>query len=233
MCVDEGGCRHRADDYDGFVEPRHPVTDVSWRDAEEYVSWLEEKTGKEYRLLSEAEWEYVARAGSDTARYWGESSGGQCRFANGADAEARIVFPDWTTVTCSDGHVFEAPVGTYGANAFGVHDILGNVSEWTRDCWHENYEGAPNDGTSWHQEGDGDCDRAVFRGGSWFSVPGAIRSAYRGWGRLGVRDVDLGLRVARSVQIAVDDGGARPISGDGGDGDAETDDKPKPGTGGR
>jgi len=104
-CVNEGGCGHRADDYEGFVGPSHPVTDVSWHDAKEYVTWLQEKTGEKYRLLNEAEWEYMARAGTDTARYWGESSGGQCLYANAADAEARTRFPNWTTVTCNDGHV--------------------------------------------------------------------------------------------------------------------------------
>ena len=231
-CVDEGGCRHRADDYDGFVGPSHPVTDVSWRDAKEYVIWLNEKTEEEYRLLSEAEWEYVARAGTDTARYWGESSDGQCRYANGADAEARIVFPNWRAVTCSDGHVFEAPVGTYRANAFGVHDILGNVYEWTRDCWHEDYEGAPSDGTSWHQEGLGDCDVAVIRGGSWISPPGYTRSAFRNREELDVRDDHIGFRVARSVQIGADDGGARPIGGNG-SGNGSNGGKDQPETGGR
>ncbi len=222
-CVSEGACRHRADDYDGFVGPSHPVTDVSWHDAKEYVTWLKEKTGEEYRLLSEAEWEYVARAGTDTARYWGESSDGQCRYANGADDEAKTVFPDWRTATCSDGHVFEAPVGTYSANAYGVHDVLGNVYEWTEDCWNEDYVGAPRDGSSWRT---GDCGVAMIRGGSWFSAPGNVRSAFRWWGELRLRDIDLGFRVARSAQIAVDDGGERPNT-DRPDDDDDKEDRPE------
>lgn len=208
-CVDEGGCRHRADDYDGFVGPSHPVTDVNWRDAKEYVTWLKEKTGEEYRLLSEAEWEYMARARTDTARYWGESSDGQCRYANAADAEALMLFPDWQTVTCNDEHVFQAPVGTYRPNEFGVYDVLGNVWEWTEDCWNENYEGAPRNGNSWRT---GYCGVAVVRGGSWVNTPGNTRSATRFWSEIESRDSAVGFRVARGAEIGGDDDVDRPTT---------------------
>ena len=100
----------------------HPVVCVSWNDAAAYVHWLSQQTGKAYRLLSESEWEYVARAGTSTARYWGESASGQCRYENGADASTD--FDD--RVHCNDGYAQTAPVGSYGANDFGLYDVLGN-----------------------------------------------------------------------------------------------------------
>lgn len=200
ICVDDGGCTHRANDY-GVLGPSHPVIDVSWHDAKEYAKWLKEKTGEDYRLLSEAEWEYMARAGTDTARYWGERSDGQCLYANGADEAAQREFPDWVTVGCSDGHVDLAFVGTFLENAFGVHDVLGNVYEWTEDCWNEDYEGAPRDGNSWQS---GFCGVAVIRGGSWISAPGNVRSSFRLWAERSLRDIDVGLRVARGADTLVD-----------------------------
>ena len=137
-----------------------PVVCVSWDDAQAYVRWLSEETGEAYRLLSEAEWEYVARAGTTTARYWGESEAGQCRYANGADAGTGF---EWA-VSCHDGHARTAPVGRYEANAFGLYDVLGNVLEWTADCWNESYAGAPSNGGAWES---GECTRRVLRGGSW------------------------------------------------------------------
>ncbi len=112
------------------------MINVSWEDAQAYVSWLSQQTGARYRLLSEAEWEYVARAGSRTARYWGESESGRCRYANGY---AR---------SCDDGYEWEtAPVGSFAPNVFGLYDVLGNVYEWTEDCWNGSYAGAPTDGS--------------------------------------------------------------------------------------
>ena len=112
------------------------MINVSWEDAQAYVSWLSQQTGARYRLLSEAEWEYVARAGSRTARYWGESESGRCRYANGY---AR---------SCDDGYEWEtAPVGSFAPNVFGLYDVLGNVYEWMEDCWNGSYAGAPTDGS--------------------------------------------------------------------------------------
>ena len=141
-------------------------------------TWLgcRRETGEAYRLLSEAEWEYVARAGTETARYWGESSSDQCRYANGADVLALEQNPYWRTAPCSDGNAGPAPVGSYEANAFGLHDILGNVWEWTQDCWNERYAGAPVDGTAWET---GDCSTRVSRGGAWGNEPERLRSASR------------------------------------------------------
>ena len=172
----------------------HPVVCVSWQDSQAYVAWLSGETGEAYRLLSESEWEYVARAGTETARYWGESERGQCRHANGADAAS--VDLGWGAASCNDGHVRTAPVGSFSANAFGLHDVLGNVWEWVEDCWNESYRGAPTDGSAWES---GDCDRRVLRGGSWGDEPRDLRSADRFWGTTGVRVDDVGFRVARTL----------------------------------
>ena len=170
----------------------HPVVCVSWNDAAAYVRWLSQETGKAYRLLSESEWEYVARAGTSTARYWGESASGQCRYANGTDASTDF---DWG-VHCNDGYARTASVGSYGANGFGLYDVLGNVWEWTQDCWNDSYQDAPTDGRAWE---NGNCSRRVARGGSWNNEPRFLRSATRGRFTTGNRNVNLGFRVTRTL----------------------------------
>ena len=143
---------------------------MSWEDAQEYVRWLSREAGEAYRLLSEAEWEYVARAGTTTARYWGESESGQCRYANGWDQVASGESEtERQAADCSDGYTVMAPVGVYEANAFGLYDVLGNVWEWTQDCRNDSYSGAPVDGSAWRS---GDCSERVLRGGSWFNGSG-------------------------------------------------------------
>ena len=127
----------------------HPAVCVSWADARAYVDWLSDETGAEYRLLSESEWEYVARGGSRTSRHWGTSESGQCSHANGADRSARGRYVRWRVAPCDDGHVHTAPVGSFRANGFGLHDVLGNAWEWVEDCWHDTYEGGPSDGSAW------------------------------------------------------------------------------------
>ena len=171
---------------------RDPVACVNWQDARAYAEWLARQTGKAYRLLSEAEWEYVARAGSTTARYWGEGEAGQCRYGNGADSRTDF---DWR-IGCDDGYARTAPVGTYQANGFGLYDVLGNVWEWVQDCWNESYAGAPSDGRAW---GQGDCGRRVLRGGSWYNYPRILRSAIRDWDTADPRYHYLGFRIARSL----------------------------------
>ena len=153
----------------GFTQADgHPVVCVSWEDAQAYVRWLSRKTGERYRLLSESEWEYVARGGTRTSRYWGDGESGQCSHANGADrALKRRGDWKWEIVSCDDGHSHTAPMGSFSANAFGLHDVMGNVWEWVEDCWHESYAGAPADGGAWTVGGD--CERRVLRGGSWYS----------------------------------------------------------------
>ena len=170
----------------------HPVVCVNWNDAKAYVRWLSGKTGKKYRLLSEAEWEYVARAGTRTARYWGEGESGLCRYANGADASTDF---DWRT-GCNDGHARTAPVGSFHANGYQLHDVLGNVTEWVEDCRNDSYAGAPRDGSAWES---GECSRRVLRGGSWVDAPRNLRSASRYWLTAGDRDDYAGFRVARTL----------------------------------
>jgi len=177
---------------------RHPVACVSWNDAQAYAAWLSRETGKEYRLPSESEWEYAARAGKTTERYWGEGESGQCRHANGADASMKEHYSDWSAVaSCRDGHVYTAPVGSFAANDWGLRDMLGNVWEWVADCRNGSYEGAPSDGGVWEY---GDCAMRVSRGGSWFDAPPYLRAADRSTRfTTGERHSFLGFRVARTL----------------------------------
>ena len=176
---------------------RDPVVCVSWDDAQLYIKWLSGETGEQYRLPTEAEWEYAARAGTVTARYWGESADQQCAYANGADQSARRVHPDWSwTIFCDDGYADTAPVGSFKPNGFGLYDMAGNVWQWTGDCWHNNYDGAPSDGSAWT---GGECKMRVVRGGSWRNYSGYLRSALRNWLDIGDRGSLIGFRLARTL----------------------------------
>ena len=194
-CVSADGCGHRLGD-EGWGRGRRPVINVSWEDAQSYVRWLSSETGASYRLLSESEWEYVARAGSSTAYHFGNSSSQLCNWGNGADLTAKAENPDWTVAECSDGHVQTAPVGSFSPNAFGLHDMHGNVWEWVQDCWNGSYSGAPSNGSAWQS---GDCSRRVLRGGSWGGSPWALRSALRFRDTAGIRYGSFGFRVARTL----------------------------------
>ncbi len=176
----------------------HPVVCVSWDDASAYAAWLGQRTGRSYRLLTEAEWEYAARAGTTTARFWGDARDGSCDYANGADLTTRAQVPgagSWAFADCNDRYAFTAPVGSYRANAFGLHDMLGNVWEWTQDCWNGNYSGAPADGSAWAA---GDCSHRAVRGGSWEDAPLGLRTAYRVGSPTVIRVYIRGFRVART-----------------------------------
>ena len=176
----------------------HPVVCVSWEDASAYVRWLSQKTGRAYRLLTEAEWEYAARAGTATTRFWGDSGNLSCEYANGADLTVAAQVPgasEWTVANCNDRYAYSAPVGSYRANAFGLHDMLGNVWEWTQDCWNGNYRGAPTDGSAWAA---GDCSLRAVRGGSWEDAPQGLRAAYRVGSPTVIRVYIRGFRVART-----------------------------------
>ncbi len=137
-----------------------PVINVNWDDAQVYVRWLSTMTGKEYRLLSEAEWEYAARAGTKTAFYWGDE-------IDKENANCYRCENEWSKVKTS-------PVGSFKPNPFGLFDMAGNVWQWVQDCWHEDYNGAPIDGSAWKT---GDCEKRVVRGGSWYYYPADPRSA--------------------------------------------------------
>ncbi len=193
-CVSAGGCRGYIPDDEGWGRGNHPVINVSWKDAQSYVSWLSQRTGESYRLLSESEWEYVARAGSVTARYWREPANDQCRYGNGADETAKRYNSSWTVASCDDGYYGTSPVGNYEANNFGLYDVLGNVWEWTEDCYKDSYSGLPADGSAQASE---DCAERVLRGGAWSSKPRDLRSADRFRYSPEVRAVHWGFRVTR------------------------------------
>ena len=183
----------------GFPQTgRDPVVCVSWDDAQAYVSWLSAKTGHVYRLPTEAEWEYAARAGTTTARYGSDNPAEFCRYTNVGDLDYFEQHPGDSGVNraCRDGYAFTSPVGSFPPNQYGLYDMLGNVMNWTEDCWNANYSGAPTDGTAWQS---GDCGRRVVRGGSWDMDLSGARSANRrvllssGW------NTTLGFRVARTL----------------------------------
>jgi len=183
----------------GFEQDRHhPVVCVSWKDAKAYVAWLSRKTGREYRLLTEAEWEYAARAHTTTARYRTDDPALLCKYINHGDLDYSDRYPKDAKVNdkCRDGYPFTSPVGALWENAFGLYDMLGNVWEWVEDCWNANYVGAPTDGRAWTS---GNCDRHVLRGGGWKFSPEKARSAYRVAYRVDFRHNSAGFRVARSL----------------------------------
>jgi formylglycine-generating enzyme required for sulfatase activity len=181
-CVADGGCHDYRPDDNGWGRGRRPVINVSWDDAKAYVAWLSRKTGKSYRLPSEAEREYATRAGSTTAYSWGDQIG------NG-NANCRFCGSRW------DGKQ-TAPVGSFAANAFGLYDMHGKVWEWVEDCYHDSYNGAPTDGSAWTM---GNCAYYIARGGSWGFVPRGLRSATRGGFTTGLRENFLGFRVGRTL----------------------------------
>ena len=157
----------------------------SWQDAVDYAKWLSEQTGKRYRFPTEAEWEYVARAGSETVYWWGNDIGKGMANCGGCESQ-------WDNTQT-------APVGSFDPNGFGVSDTAGNVWEWVEDCWHKNYKGAPGDGSAWLEGDGGDCGRRVIRGGSWTGVPEGLRSSYRGWNTAVHRNFNIGFRLAQDT----------------------------------
>jgi formylglycine-generating enzyme required for sulfatase activity len=184
-CWTQGGCSHAGDS--GFGRGQQPVINVSWEEAkEEYVAWLSKITGKTYQLLSEVEYEYAARAGTKTNYPWGDA----IKLNGTAMANCDGCGSKWD-------HVQTAPVGKFPPNKFGLYDMVGNVFEWTEDCWHETYDGAPVDSSAWTTGGD--CSRRVVRGGSWDASPTSLRSAYRDGWNSGDRGLSVGIRVAREL----------------------------------
>ena len=191
----------------GFPQTdNHPVVCVTHADALAYVHWLSRCTGSRYRLPTEAEWEYAVRATPvidrhrTTARYWGDDSEGkhQCDYSNGADQSTQSISgKDWTLADCHDGYAYTAPVASFRPTPLGLYDLLGNVWEWTADCWHGDYKGAPADGSAWLEANQGDCSRRVVRGGSWGDGPRILRSGNRS--RNYVAGNGLGFRLARDL----------------------------------
>lgn len=175
-----------------------PVACVSWADAKAYTAWLTAKTGKTYRLMSESEWEYAARAGAKTARFWGNGREEACQYANVGDMTAAKAFgwpndPDYHFM-CSDGYVYTAPAGSFKPNAFGLHDMAGNVYEWVQDCFNETNDGALTDGSA---RETGDCRQRMLRGGGLGYYPRYMRLAFR----IGFEEASflIGFRIAREL----------------------------------
>ena len=211
-CVAAGGCKHRPEDILNHVlvlapkRDSRPVSNVSWDDiTNEYLPWLSRKTGKSYRLLTEAEWEYAARAGSTTRFHFGDDERGLCTYGNVADltvkekkSESELMLPttQWTIVTCRDGHASAAPVGSFKANGFGLYDMYGNLWEWVQDCAGR-YASAPVDGSA--RPDVPDCLR-VMRGGSWVNDARHARSASCLVSPPATRPIDFaGFRLARTL----------------------------------
>jgi len=167
---------------EGWGRGNRPVTNVSWEDVNIYVQWLARKTGLSFRLPTEAEWEYAARAGTDTKHNWGNDKGGKNANCKGCPSQ--------------EEKKQTAPVGSFAANAFGLHDVHGNVLEWVEDCYKDSYSGASPTGLA-HQ--DSACSYRVLRGGSWIDTVSGLRSANRYWYPPSRRGTNLGFRVAQDL----------------------------------
>jgi formylglycine-generating enzyme required for sulfatase activity len=197
-CMDDGACvaptGHSMPEGSDWGKGTRPVITVSWSDAQAYVSWISEKTGRTYRLPTEAEWEYVARAGAQSRYQYGDDPKTLCRIGNGADLATNFNNRN----DCYDRIGREtAPGGSFEPNAFGLFDMIGNVWEWTEDCWNTSYHSAPISGEAWRT---GDCSQAVIRGGSWGSYPHNLRFATRQGLERNYRGHEVGFRVAADVQ---------------------------------
>lgn len=185
-CIQYGGCTRAGNPFGGkqagtpFGGGKQPTINIDWDDAQEYVKWLSRLTGQRYRLLSEAEWEYAARAGSDPyldMRQFDPTLGEYAWYSKNSGGKTHLV-------------------GEKKPNAFGLHDMHGNVYEWVEDCYHKSYDGAPTDGSAWT---NGECYSRVVRSGSWNAGPESLRSANRVGDASRIRGSELGIRVGRTL----------------------------------
>lgn len=174
----------------------HPVGCISWDDAVAYAAWLSQKVGHTYRLPSASEWEYAASAGASPATALAGDVASACKQANVADQAAAQQYPGWNVLACNDRYVQSAPVGTFAPNAFGLHDMIGNMFEWVQDCWSDSYQGAPGDGSA---RLEGDCASREMRGGSWFTSPDYLRASYRNRFAHDYRSSSVGFRIVREI----------------------------------
>jgi formylglycine-generating enzyme required for sulfatase activity len=193
-CIAGGGCNGYWPEDQGWGRGNRPVINVSWEDAQRYVRWLNDKLRSSqqaaagaadagpYRLLTEAEWEYAARAGTTTAYYWGDTRGNGNANCDGCGSQ-------WDNKQT-------APVGSFPPNPFGLYDMAGNVLQWVEDCYHENYARAPVDGSAWIT---GNCNARVMRGGSWYNSTYYLRAANRYSNAPGFHGLNIGFRVAKAV----------------------------------
>ena len=180
-CRRAGGCSHAPGD-EGWGRGSRPAINVSWKDAKEHVNWLSERTGRRYRLLAKSEWEYAARAGTNSAYYWGAEAG-----------EGRANCGGWWGV----GSARTTRAGSFPPNGFGLSDMSGNVWAWVEDCGHPDYTGAPSDGSAWLKSGD--CRLRMLRSGAWDDAAVRVRSAIRYWEFAETRRDVIGFRVARTL----------------------------------
>lgn len=179
-CVKDQGCKYAPELVPGTDQT--PMRNVSWEDAVQYTEWLKTKTQQPYRLPTEAEWEYAARANTTTGYWWGNEPGVDRANCNGCGGKWDREHP--------------AEAGSYPPNPFGIYDMNGSVWEWVADCWHPSYKGAPNDGQSWETSR---CKQRVLRGGSWRDDPGIVSSFSRFYYDSDVRYIGNGFRVARTL----------------------------------
>ena len=210
-CVADGGCGGYRPDDTGWGRGNRPVIHVSWDDAQIFIDWLNGRTGSNYRLPTEAEWEYAARAGSTTLYSWGDDIGSSRANCQNDDDEYDSEYGDgywfedlplvhsntldeYDGSGCGDSYGVTARVGSFPPNAWGLHDMHGNVYEWVQDCWNDSYAGAPSDSSAWES---GDCGWRVGRGGSWDGSAGDLRSAGRNRGERTGRGNVIGFRLAQ------------------------------------
>jgi formylglycine-generating enzyme required for sulfatase activity len=187
-CVDDGGCNGYRPSDQGWGRGHQPAINVNWDDAKAYAAWLSRKTGKSYRLLSEAEREYVGRAGTTTPFWWGSSLSGSQANYNGTRT--------YNGQPLGENRQRTLPVESFSPNPWGLYQVYGNNYDWVEDCWHDDYYGAPADGSAWVFES---CKGHVVRGGSWTSAPWILRSAFRGWFPTAFRSSNHGFRIARTL----------------------------------
>lgn len=180
-CASAGACRKNVET--NWPRGQQPVININWNDTEIYLTWLNKTTGQNYRLLSEAEWEYAARANSKTAYFWGNEIGSNHANCTECGEQSKNIEPQLA--------------GSYLPNPFGLFDLHGNVQEWVQDCWHNNYQGAPQDGSAWLNS----CSEAhrVLRGGAWSSSRDELRSAARDRKTWDHTSPDTGFRIARVI----------------------------------
>lgn len=200
--------REKPDD-EGWGRGNRSVINVSWNDAQAYIQWLNQQTGGRYRLPTEAEWEYAARAGTTTKYYWGDEPSGE--YANGGSKaawesvgagdrwdEQKEQFGDRWQAWPDDSSLNTTPVASYQANAWGLYDMSGNVWEWVEDRWHDNYKDAPTDGSAWL---NGESNSRVLRGGSWSNYASELRSGYRNFNTPDERFIYFGFRLAQDAPL--------------------------------
>ncbi len=181
----------------------HPVVCINWPEANAFAAWMRQRTGKPYRLLTDAEWEYVVRAGTTTRRWFGDGRERVCEYANVSDAtkasELGQKADPAQVFGCRDGYVFTAPVGRFKPNPWGLHDLFGNAWEWTEDCFARSYEGAPADGSARQPASGQVCAERVMRGGAWHADPFYIRAAKHDFAPPLLRSARMGMRLARTL----------------------------------